>query len=72
MPQKRPDYLSFLLRLWRDSDSTPWRASLEAPGGGEALHLPSLAALFAFLTQQTGQTLGQLEADPHDEDGGGV
>lgn len=61
----QPDYLSFLLRLWRVSDegkSQPnakkavWRASLENPHTGERKGFASLEALFDFLREQAGAT----------------
>ncbi len=50
---KRPDYRSYLLRLWRVSEERPvWRASLEDTQTGERTGLASLEALLAFLRQQ--------------------
>jgi len=58
-PQKnrreQPDYLSYLLRLWRVSEEeTSWRASLESSHTGEREGFASLDALFSFLQEQTG------------------
>ncbi len=60
----RPDYVSYLLRMWcADSSATPsengetvWRASLESSYTGERVSFASLEELFAFLRQQTGAT----------------
>lgn len=53
-------YRAYLMRLWRDDETTPWRVTLENPHTGERHHFSSLADLFAFLT-----TLGAPHAiDP--------
>ena len=60
-----PDYVSFLLRLWRVSDegkSQPgtkkaeWRASLENPHTGERKGFTDLDELFSFLRARTEAT----------------
>ena len=60
---KEPDYLSFLLRLWREDDGKMpdhgaakqvWRASLESSRTGEWWGFANLCDLFAFLRRQTG------------------
>lgn len=62
----QPDYVSFLLRLWRVSDEgntqsnakkTVWRASLENPHTGERQGFASLDEVFDFLRAQTDATL---------------
>ena len=61
MNEKRTDYLSYLLRLWRENDSegahgietVVWRASLERPQAGERQGFANLADLFAFLESET-------------------
>ncbi len=62
---KRPRYLSYLLRLWQTSDNNNqvWRASLESPGTGERRGFASLRDLFDFLESQTSR------AETHDEPG---
>lgn len=56
MPNEDPDYLSYLLRLWRvnDEEEAVWRASLESVDTGERKGFAGLEALFAFLREQTG------------------
>ena len=58
MRKQEPDYLSYLLRLWRagaEKDSPPgderltWRASLQSPQTGERVGFLSLEKLFDFL-----------------------
>ncbi len=48
-----PNYLAFLLRLWRiDSQGiSTWRASLESPGTTMRHNFASLEALFAYLRE---------------------
>lgn len=58
----QPDYLSYLLRLWRVSGDqgarrggdVNWRASLESPHSGERVGFAGLEELFDFLLRQTG------------------
>ncbi len=54
IPDKKPVYLSFLLRMWQTNDNgrQVWRASLEQPGSGERRGFASLDALFEFLRKQ--------------------
>jgi len=56
MEKGRPDYLSYLLRLWRvsDDDKPVWRASLQDPQTGERIGFAGMEALFDFLRRQTG------------------
>ncbi len=61
MLEKQSNYLSYLLRLWRDSETGPWRASLESTGHAEIKTFPSLEALFAFLKAQLGEVEDQNE-----------
>jgi hypothetical protein len=59
----QPDYLAYLLRLWRSASSPPscherqgpaWRASLECPQSGSRLGFGSIDDLFEYLGNQTG------------------
>ena len=63
MTEAQPDYLAYLLRLWRVSRaeesqgsdvSAAWWASLEDPHTGEQRAFASLEALFDSLKEQTG------------------
>ena len=51
----QPDYLAYLLRLWRDGDGAPWRASLENTSTGEAKPFAEIRVLTAYLEQMTGE-----------------
>lgn len=61
MDKEPPDYLSYLLRLWRvenhgeapGADKAIWRASLESAHTGEKRIFASLDDLFEFLQKQT-------------------
>jgi hypothetical protein len=58
--RNQKDYVSYMLRLWRDrgdakagpSKAAPWRASLQSPRTGEMVGFASLDALFGFLRSQ--------------------
>lgn len=45
-------YYSFLLRLWQDDESSPWRIQLEDPHTGERRGFATLAQAVEFLTRQ--------------------
>lgn len=49
-----PQYLSYLVRLWRSTGNPEWLASLEAPGTHERHNFADLASFIAFLHAQTG------------------
>jgi hypothetical protein len=53
---RQPDYLAYLLRLWRmEGSADAWRGSVESPQTGERLGFGSLDELFDFLREQTGK-----------------
>lgn len=54
-PGLRPDYLSYLLRLWRtgSKDATAWRSALEDVQTGERRTFANLDALIAYLREVT-------------------
>jgi hypothetical protein len=69
MDEQRPDYLSYLLRLWRVRERGPpdgepglWRASLQIPESGERIGFRSLEELFAFLRRESGTAQDVEEA----------
>jgi hypothetical protein len=57
-PGEQPDYLSYLMRLWRvhNGEKITWRASLESALTGETHNFASLNCLCNFLRGQTGLT----------------
>ena len=52
---EQPDYLSYLLRLWRVEGGRQaiWRASLKSSSTGEQVGFASLEELFDYLRAQT-------------------
>jgi len=56
MSEERPDYLSYLLRLWRASckGKVVWRASLQSSDTLERKGFSNLDDLFDFLREQIG------------------
>ena len=46
------NYHAYLLRLWRESPSSSWRAWVQDVGTGERRGFASLAALLRFLCAQ--------------------
>lgn len=58
---KLPHYLAYLLRLRRDNESAPWRATVENPHTGERQGFATLRQLVAFLEEQTGEMLSCQE-----------
>jgi hypothetical protein len=72
MDKEQPDYLSYLLRLWRVSgeEKAVWRASLESPHTGERQGFANLADLFTFLEKEIGHVARGQAAPNADEKGG--
>ena len=67
-----PQYISYLLRLWRVNgedeprppEKSAWRASLEDPNTRERKAFASLDELVDYLRERTGQvTWGQVTSD---------
>ncbi len=56
------DYLAFLLRLWREDKSGPWRALLVDPHTGERRGFADLGKLFVFLQDQTDRGMAEVKA----------
>lgn len=54
MAKRKPNYRSYLLRLWRDeTPGSPWRAMLEEVGrAGKRRHFEDLESLALYLLQQ--------------------
>ena len=58
MSQEHPEYLAYLLRMWRvqEPGGVTWRASLERPSNGQRLAFTGLEQVFDFLRRQAGET----------------
>lgn len=54
--------MAFLLRLWREDESMPWRAMLVNPHTGDQQGFADLRMLFAFLRDQTGGGESDVES----------
>lgn len=64
MVKEQPNYVSYLLRLWREDTSDQeaiWRASLESTRTGELMPFASLDDLFDHLQKLTGMAQGRDE-----------
>ncbi len=59
----RSKYHVYLLRLWRDDESTPWRIQVKDPHTDEAFAFADLESLLAFLRRQTGWGESHTEDD---------
>ena len=78
MPE--PTHASYLLRLWRDHASSPWRAMvIDVARPGEHQHFATLEDCFAFLNAHIGtappaheQGSAPIEWDPEQYTPGGV
>lgn len=46
------NYHAYLLRVWRENDAEPWRATLENPHTGERLAFAGADRLLAYLSGQ--------------------
>ncbi|MAU00557.1 MAG: hypothetical protein CL608_25720 [Anaerolineaceae bacterium] len=57
-----PDYLAFLIRLWRE-DKGIWRCTLENPHTGERLAFADVAALLTYVQKQTDGPTSDIEGD---------
>jgi hypothetical protein len=53
-------YLAFLLRMWRENESTPWRATLENAHTNEQHVFADLIDLYTFLETVTGKGKGEV------------
>ena len=55
MSEREPEYLSYLLRIWRESqdDGRRWRASLEDTANGEVEGFSDIESLIEGLRQRT-------------------
>jgi hypothetical protein len=54
MSEEKPDYRSYLLRLWKvgEIEGMEWRASIQSVQGGERQGFAGLEGLFDFLRRQ--------------------
>ena len=64
MPDRRSDYLSYLLRLWLDKspDQAVWRASLEESGSEKRQGFKDLESMYLYLNSRVAQV--EKDTDP--------
>ncbi len=60
--QAKPDYLAYLVRLWREGEGV-WRGTLENPHTGERVAFADVAGLLAYLQHQTEEPVSKNEDD---------
>ena len=56
-------YQSYLLRLWRDGEKRPWRASLLDPHTEQVRHFATMRELLHFLEEWSGEKGGEGEGE---------
>ncbi len=49
---RRADYHSYLLRLWRPDADAPWQASLQSTASGETRRFSDVDSLYEFLSKE--------------------
>ena len=52
-------YEAYMVRIWRDSPQSPWRASAQLVADGEIVNFGNLPALFEFLMLRSENTIDQ-------------
>lgn len=62
MMKKSLNYYSYLLRLWREDDAAPWRASLEDPHTGERRNFARLQDVFKAIEEETSRPVDKDKA----------
>lgn len=50
------NYHAYLIRIWRDNEQLPWRATLIMPQTGEQFSFATLEQAMAFLADRVYQT----------------
>ncbi len=66
--KKSLNYFSYLLRLWREGDAAPWRASLEDAHTGERRNFARLQDLFKAIEEETSKQVDQETSKSTRED----
>ena len=64
MTAKPANYHAYLLRLWREDETLPWRAELVSPHTGDKHHFAHETDLFTFLARLlTTEPLGETDSE---------
>lgn len=61
---ERSNYQSYLIRLWRDDQGGPWRASLKSTATGETHAFGQAGSLLAFLAAQIESPDREVHSQP--------
>jgi hypothetical protein len=59
---KNSHYQAYLVRLWRESDTDPWRVTIQHIQTQEKQHFASLPAYIAFLHNQVNAVNEQAQS----------
>ncbi len=51
-----PDYLAYLVRLWRSAETGRWRVLVQDPHSNQQLRFDSVEGLYHFLQEQSGES----------------
>lgn len=67
MGTEEPDYLAYLVRMWRvcSEEKVQWRISVESPHTGERQSFVGLETLFAFFRKETGAIQVHNQREDH-------
>lgn len=64
-----PDhYRSYMVRLWREASSAPWRCQIQCVGSGRERRFAGLAELFEFLVADAAGGAEGGEGNPEPSD----
>ena len=68
MNEKRPDYVAYMLRVWRmqRDGAVAWRVSLKSAQTRECRCFASLEDLFDYLRRQAGVSSATVEVESRD------
>lgn len=61
MKTQNGNYLSYLLRIWKDNSDEEWRATLQDVFSGDSLHFATLPELYANLKEKTSKNKEGME-----------
>ncbi len=64
MSKNLQHYHAYLLRIWREEEGMPWRATLQNPHTGEQEGFASVEQLISFIRNKTGANGTATRDDP--------
>lgn len=68
MNESTATYRSYVLRLWQNSSTAQWHASMQHVQTSEIIHFSDMLALVAFLYEQTETVLSTSPSNMPKED----